>query len=56
MATDYVCRMKVGEEDARFFSDYGNEKYYFCSAACKRKFDDHPDEFIREQAKTDLGV
>jgi YHS domain-containing protein len=49
MARDLVCKMEA-TEDSRFFSEYGNDTFYFCSADCKRKFDDHPDMFIREDA------
>lgn len=56
MTQDLVCRIDIDEQDSRFFSDYGNETYYFCSADCKRKFDDHPDDYIRDQAKRDLGL
>ncbi len=53
MARDLVCKLEASE-DSRFFSEYGNDTYYFCSAECKRKFDDHPDTFIREDARTKL--
>lgn len=56
MATDFVCGMEVREEDARFFSDYDNKKWFFCSSECKRKFDDHPDQFIREKTTRELGI
>jgi YHS domain-containing protein len=45
---DLVCGMTVEEEQPRFTSDYNHETYAFCSAECRRKFDDHPDHFIRE--------
>jgi YHS domain-containing protein len=44
------------EENPRYFSEYDNRKYPFCSAECKRKFDDHPDYFIHEEAKRALGL
>jgi YHS domain-containing protein len=50
MSRDLVCQTGV-DEDSRYFSEYGNETYYFCSAECKRKFDDHPDTFISEDAR-----
>ena len=57
MVTDLVCGADVAEDNSsRFFSDYGGETYRFCSAGCKRKFDDHPDDFIRADAKERLGV
>jgi len=56
MASDFVCGKMVEEENARFFSEYDNKTWYFCSAECKRKFDDHPDEFIRERPTRELGI
>ena len=48
--------MDVDEKETRYFSDYANNMYYFCSAECKRKFDDHPDQHIREDAKDRLRL
>ena len=57
MTTDLVCGAEVADDNSnRFFSDYGGEMYRFCSSECKRKFDDHPDEFIRAEARTQLGL
>ncbi|MFL6415899.1 MAG: YHS domain-containing protein [Bryobacteraceae bacterium] len=56
MGTDLVCRTEIAEEKPRYFSEYGGHAYPFCSAECKRKFDDHPDYFIQEEAKRALGV
>jgi YHS domain-containing protein len=56
MAQDYVCGAEVDESDAQFFSEYAAETFYFCSAECKRRFDDHPDQFIRDHAKRTLGI
>ena len=56
MAADYVCGAEVQEDGARFFSDYDNKTWYFCSPECKRKFDDHPDHFIREHTKREAGL
>jgi YHS domain-containing protein len=55
MARDLVCGMEVEEQGNRFFSEYNGGTFYFCSAECKRKFDDHPDHFIREDARDRLG-
>ncbi len=56
MALDLVCKMEVNSEETRFFSDYDNKQYFFCSAECKRAFDDHPDTFIKRQAEEDLKL
>lgn len=53
---DLVCKMTITEEKPKFFSDYDNKMYPFCSAECKRKFDDHPDYFIHQNAKDKLGI
>ncbi|HXS93332.1 MAG TPA: YHS domain-containing protein [Candidatus Limnocylindrales bacterium] len=55
MPVDFVCGADV-QEDTRFFSDYDNKTWYFCSPECKRKFDDHPDRMIRERTTRDLGL
>ena len=56
MASDYVCGKEVDSSEARFFSEYGSDTFYFCSPECKRRFDDHPDQFIRDNAKKTLGI
>ena len=56
METDLVCGIQITEEKPQFFSDYGGRAYPFCSPECKRKFDDHPDYFIQEEAKKSLGL
>jgi len=56
MALDLVCKQEINSEDTRFFTEYGNNQYFFCSADCKRAFDDHPDHYIREQARKDLHL
>lgn len=56
MSKDLVCGAEVDSESDRYFSDYGNDQYFFCSPECKRKFDDHPDHYIREHARRDLGI
>jgi YHS domain-containing protein len=56
VAKDLVCETQIAEEKPQFFSDYNGHVYPFCSTGCKRKFDDHPDYFIQEQAKKALGL
>lgn len=50
MTRDLVCKTETSER-SRYFSEYANDTFYFCSAECKRKFDDHPDDFIRADAR-----
>jgi YHS domain-containing protein len=56
VSTDLVCGSPVESDNPRFFSEYDQRAYVFCSAECKRAFDDHPDKFIQEQAKKELGL
>jgi len=56
VATDLVCGAQIAEEKPKFFSEYNGRVYPFCSAECKRKFDDHPGYFIHEDAKRTLGL
>ena len=56
MAEDLVCGREIDQENTRFFTEYDGGMYYFCSAECKREFDDHPDSFIQENARKQLGI
>jgi len=42
-AKDPICGMTVDAGAARYFSEYGGRKYYFCSAGCKQEFDKQPE-------------
>jgi Cu+-exporting ATPase len=55
---DPVCKMTIKEEDAAGTSTHGEFTYYFCSEACKDKFDKDPDSFFGEEtpsAKTEIS-
>ncbi|MDQ3673432.1 MAG: YHS domain-containing protein [Gemmatimonadota bacterium] len=41
-ATDPVCGMKVDVAGAAGSSSHGGQKFYFCSAGCKKTFDQDP--------------
>jgi len=43
---DPVCHMKLDERTVKFKSEYKGETYYFCSLACKQKFDDNPEKYL----------
>lgn len=45
-AKDPVCGMAVEITDARYVSEHGGIKYYFCSASCKKTFEQAPEKFI----------
>ncbi|HXG71218.1 MAG TPA: YHS domain-containing protein [Gemmatimonadaceae bacterium] len=41
-ATDPVCGMKVNTTRSAGTSEHAGQKYYFCSAGCKKTFDQDP--------------
>ena len=43
--TDPVCHMQVDQNTAAAVSEHGGRKYYFCSPACKEKFDRNPGQY-----------
>ncbi|MBI3652709.1 MAG: YHS domain-containing protein [Acidobacteria bacterium] len=42
---DPICGMQVDEQNAAGKSEYQGQIYYFCSPACKNKFDQDPEQF-----------
>jgi YHS domain-containing protein len=44
MKRDLVCGMFIEPADALRL-EYHGKTYYFCSHACKREFEDRPDEY-----------
>ena len=44
--TDPVCGMQVDEQMATNKSQYQGTDYYFCSADCKREFDQQPEQYV----------
>jgi Cu+-exporting ATPase len=47
---DPVCGMEVDPATAAGHSDYGGERYSFCSASCKERFDADPARFAANAA------
>jgi len=47
MAKDPVCGMDVKESEAAGTSVYRGKTYYFCAPGCKKKFDEHPEVYIK---------
>lgn len=43
---DPVCGMDVDLAGARWLSEYQGTDYYFCSQACKEKFDENPSAHV----------
>jgi YHS domain-containing protein len=52
METDPVCKMKVDPKNAPATSTYQGKVYYFCSAGCKKEFDQEPQKFIHSDQTT----
>lgn len=52
MGLDPVCKMEINPESAEAQSDYQGVTFYFCSEACKQKFDREPLRYLDE---TDLA-
>ena len=42
---DPVCGMTVDPKKAAAESQHDGQTYYFCSQACKQKFDKNPSQF-----------
>lgn len=42
---DPVCGMAVRIREAPAHSDFGGERHYFCSASCKREFEQNPGQY-----------
>lgn len=49
-AQDPVCGMTVEIAGARYVSEYGGVKYYFCAASCKSTFEREPEKFVAVKA------
>ncbi len=47
LVKDPVCGMTVNLETTKFSSENGGKLYAFCSAGCKRKFEDTPDRYLQ---------
>lgn len=44
-ATDPVCGMRVDETKTKLRSEHDGVAFYFCSAACKQRFDSDPHRY-----------
>jgi Ala-tRNA(Pro) deacylase len=47
ITADAVCGAGVTQGAAWGFSEYGGQRYYFCSQVCKMEFDDNPAAYAR---------
>jgi YHS domain-containing protein len=52
MAIDPVCKMEVDEDHAKYGSTYKGKSFYFCTAGCKKKFDEDPEKYIKMTQNT----
>lgn len=50
MTKDPVCGMNVDESNSQYQTQYGGQKYNFCSEQCKKKFDQQPEQYARSAA------
>ena len=50
-ATDPVCGMIVEIADARHRSNYEGHDFYFCCPACKRLFEDNPQQYLMQHER-----
>ena len=48
MAVCPACHMEIEEKKARGTSNFKGKDYYFCSKACKKKFDESPERIIKK--------
>jgi len=48
---DLVCGMEVNPADSSFKSEVNGRGFYFCSAECKARFDQHPQVYIQNGAE-----
>ena len=46
MERDVVCGMQVDPAKAAGTSEVNGKTYYFCSKACKAKFDANPSHYL----------
>lgn len=49
MKKDIVCGMQVDPQKAAGQSEHQGQRYYFCSASCKRKFDSNPGAYTKQE-------
>ena len=47
MEKDVVCGMQVDPAKAAGTSRHAGKTYYFCSKACKAKFDSNPADYAK---------
>jgi Cu+-exporting ATPase len=53
MDIDPVCGMAVSRSDVSGESQYQGKPYYFCSPACKERFDADPARYVIPHRRAD---
>jgi Cu+-exporting ATPase len=48
MEKDVVCGVQVDESTVTNSSEHGGRTFYFCSTACKKRFDRKPEAYVNE--------
>jgi len=51
MDIDPVCGTAVSRDDVSGESEYQGKPYYFCSPACKERFDADPARYVMRQRR-----
>jgi len=46
LSIDVVCGMDIVTEKTNYSSTFHDSIYHFCSANCKKHFDDNPDRYV----------
>jgi YHS domain-containing protein len=55
MVKDPVCGMEVDPKKATEKSDYQGKSYFFCSAGCKKAFDNEPEKYAGKPEDSHSG-
>lgn len=45
---DPVCEMQLSPKTASFSSKYQDQTYFFCASGCLKKFQAHPENYVKE--------
>ncbi|MBO0862988.1 MAG: YHS domain-containing protein [Chloracidobacterium sp.] len=53
--TDPVCGMQVDDQKSTAKSQFQGANYHFCSDECKRKFDQHPQQYASKAGRAGGG-
>ncbi len=55
MVQDPVCGMEIDERTAAGKSEHMGTTYYFCSAGCKKAFDENPGKYVKGEGPQMAG-